>query len=148
MTEELVYDDISLKEIPVSIGGEKHVLCEADGAVAEKYKNAILNGVTLSDGKATSLKNMASVESLLVSLCLYRIDGETRIRVGVERIQTWPSRIKKDLFDKIKQISELDEEEETEESLVKQIADLQAKLEKVKESSAKNEQTGITDGTD
>jgi len=104
--------NVDLIEIPITIGGEDYVLREASGDAGCKYRNALLACTTLTDGKPSRIEGMADVEPLLVSLCLFTQGGRP---VTVPKVRSWPSRVVKALFEKIKEISDLDEEEEDEE---------------------------------
>lgn len=144
--QELVYD-LTPVEIPVKIGGKNYILREADGAAAVQYRNAMLSCTQIgTDGKPSSVKGMAGTEPLLVSLCLLTNEpSETRRAVMIDEVKAWPYRIQKGLYDKAKEISEL-EEEDTEESLLKERAKIDKKLEAVRES--KKLLSGSVDGSD
>ncbi len=110
MTEEVLKFDLTPIEIPVEVGQFKYTLKEATGEAVGKYRDAILDCTKLGpDGKPVSVKGLSGVEPLLVSMCL--MDEENKsVRPSV--IQAWPNKIQKALFEKIKEISELDEFEE------------------------------------
>lgn len=120
---ELNFDDLALIEVPVSIGDKRYLLREASGNVACKYRNALLNCTVLGpEGKPQTVRNMADVEPLLVSLCLFQLleqpDGTVKERPAqLADVRGWPNRIVKALFERAKEISELDEEEEEQESV-------------------------------
>ena len=100
--------DISLAEVNFKIGDNEFILKEASGEAACAYRNAILRSTELGpDGRPSKLSNLADTEPLLVSLCLFNIDGR---RISVNDVKKWPNRIVKKLFDKAKEISELGEE--------------------------------------
>lgn len=117
MSESLDFD-LALREVPVKLrnkDGEvkEYVLREASGETASKYRNAALAALELGpEGKPKRIHNAASVEVMLVALCLYEvINGEvTKKPVPAATIDAWPARVKKDLFNKVKDISELTEE--------------------------------------
>ncbi len=115
MSEELKFS-LERQEILVSIegGGEvkTYTLKEADGNAAIQYRNRIMEAIRPSaEGQPTAYKGFAEVEPMLVSLCLFNGDGQT---VPLSTIKSWPSRIQKALFNKIKAISDLDESGESE----------------------------------
>ena len=107
MTETLIFNDLTPIEIPVSIEGVEYTLREASGDAACKYRNAMMACMQLADGKPVSLRGLADVEPLLVSLCLFVT--ETNKLVPLHVIKTWPSRVITPLFEKAKEISELGE---------------------------------------
>jgi len=135
-TESLSFD-LSLIEIPVTIGERAYILREASGDAACKYRNALLSCTDLdpNTGKPVRITGMANVEPLLVSLCLFYEDTGASVPLGV--IKSWPSRILKSLFEKTKDISDLGEEtdEEELEKAIKLVEDSKKK----KEETAKNE---------
>lgn len=105
--ETIDLGDISLIEVPYRIGGNDYVLKEADGEATCAYRNAVFKATELGpDGTPVRIRNMADVEPLLVSLCLFNEDGR---RIDQNFIRKWPNRIQKALYDKVKEISQLDE---------------------------------------
>lgn len=135
------FDDITKQEVPVKIQGKKYVLREATGDAVCKWRNSMMKSTRLSnDGKVTSMDGMADSEPLLVSLCLFelyeKVNGSQGERqVDVKTVRSWPARIQKSLFDKLKQMSQLDEKE-TKESLRKSIADSQKRLKEIEEAES------------
>lgn len=149
---EMMRFDLAVVEVPIKIGNNDYILREASEDAVCKYRNALLKSTKLGpEGKPSAIDGMADVEPLLVSFCLfekYDHKGVQKERnVSLQTIRSWPSRIVTQLFDKAKEISEI-EEKETPEELEKQIASLQEKLEqaKAKDDPSKNEQK-TTSGT-
>jgi len=127
--DALVFDDVSLKEIPVSIAKIKYVLREANGKAAQAYRAATVKGLSVSkDGTMQHLSSSMVAEHVLVSHCLFKEDSG--LGVGLDVIQSWPNRIIRPLFDRAKEISDLDDTE-TKESIQKEISKLQDRLEKI-----------------
>jgi len=112
--EELNFEDVTLIEIPVKIGGDQYILREATGEAAVNYRNAMLACTQLGEsGKPQSIRNLASVEPLLVSYCLYYADGPKKGQnVPKQVILSWKNKIVKTLYEKVKEISDLDESED------------------------------------
>lgn len=116
-TENETWDlgDVTLREVPVRIGGHDYVLREASEAAAVEWRNSQLAGVTFdpTSGKPKTVNGVASIEPTLVSRCLFRIgpDGKTTIPVNIKTISGWPQAKVKALYDKVKELSGLDEEE-------------------------------------
>ena len=148
--EEIRYDTRDLEPviIPVSIGEKRYELHEADEGAACVYSNESIKGATFGpDGKMVRMEGIGNVQPLLVSLCLREalVDdqgeptGVTR-KVSVQEIKKWKPRVVRHLFNAAKEISNLGEEEETEEGLLKQREEIDRKLEKLQEgeSAAKN----------
>lgn len=170
MEAELMdFGDISPIVVPVKIAGRNYELREADGATSIAYRNASLACITLGPGgKAQKLKDMASVESLLVSMCLFTDKG---MPVPRRTIEGWPGRVQKALFEKAKDISDLGESDSVTVLLAKALASegspikleafrewvsgladeykaLKEALKPSPEESAKNEQRGTEDGVE
>lgn len=107
-TTEMTFDEIDLISIPVRIGGEDYVLREATADAAGKYHDAIIKSTRMADGKITGSDGLGGVEALLVSCCLYRKVGKEEQAVTLTEIKRWPTRVVKPLFERVKEISELD----------------------------------------
>jgi hypothetical protein len=150
MSDELNFDDLSLIEVPVTIAGKKYVLREADEDTAAAYRNAAIAGARIEDGQLTEMpSNLAGVQSLLVSRCLFpcaESGSPSSKPVPREVVGSWPSRIVKPLFERAKEISELDEDE-TLEGLVEQQAKLGKRIAKMRKESAKNAPSATMDGS-
>ena len=149
--EEIDYGDLSLIQIPVRIGGGAYVLQEADEAAAVAYQNAATKAARFNeDGNLTGVDGAADVEPLLVSRCLFDRSpaGGVGSPVPLDTIKKWPARIVSKLFEKAKEISQLDTAE-TVEKLEKQIARSQARLVKLKAEAAKGkgESPAVTTST-
>lgn len=145
--EPMNFDDISLVEVPVTIAGEEYLLVEATEATVCKFRNATFACTQYTDGKVSSMKGLANVEPLLVSLCL--IWKETRIPVKLKTIESWPNRVVTSLFERAKKISGLNEDESLE-KLIEQRDELNEEIEKFKtaEEAAKNLPETTTDTSD
>lgn len=121
--EMMVFDIGKQTVIPINIkneegGIEEYELREASGDDACRWKNAIIERTMLGpDGKPTGMKNIADTEPILVSLCLY--DVSLKKKVPVSKVRSWPARVQKALFEKAKEISDLDEDDEAVQATVK-----------------------------
>jgi len=130
------FDDITPIEVEVFVGKEKYVLRETSGAARAIYDNARLACYEYQEGKLVKVHDIADVEILLVSLCLFKVeDGVTP--VSTMTLKKWPSRIYKALYDRAREISGM---VETAENLEEQIKLLQKQLSelKSKEETLKN----------
>ena len=112
--EELMEFDLTPVEVPVKIGGADYILREATGATSIAYQNAIINSTKPGlDGQPTQITSgLSAIEPMLVSKCLF--DSENK-PVKQDVIKSWPSRVQKVLYRKIKEISDLDESGEQDE---------------------------------
>ena len=132
---EIRFDDITPIEEPVFIGKDKYILRETSGSARVIYDNARLACYEYQEGKLVKVHDIANVEILLVSLCLFMEDGLTP--VSELTVKNWPGRIYKTLYDRIREISGMTE---TAENLEEQIKLLQKQLAefKSKEETLKN----------
>jgi len=140
---ELNFTDLTPITLPVTIGDQTYQLHEATGDVAAKYRNAIIEATKFGpDGKPAGFRGLADTEMLLISLCLKQ-DNQP---VPMATIRGLPSRIIKALFNKAREISDLEEAEDRQ-GLEKQLKDVQEKLTKLdEENPAKNALSNTTDG--
>jgi Asp-tRNA(Asn)/Glu-tRNA(Gln) amidotransferase C subunit len=154
--EEVIFDDLEPIEVPYRIDGTLYVLREASGDAAVKYRNACMRAARFSEGKIAGIEGAADAEPLLVSLCLYKADkdgnvpvdrqgnADPRWLVPAQTIKRWPQRVQKALFAKVKAISRLEEDDtETEESLLRQQAEIDAKLTKIQASRTNGHAEGV-----
>lgn len=132
--EPIVFDDLTLHEEKVMLGKDEYVLREASGEAATIYRNAMLKATKLGEnGKPESLDGFADAEPLLVSLCLFKREGVGFGSVSVNVVKSWPSRVQKKLFERAKEISDLDETDDIDKlreqraKVDKQIADAEQK---------------------
>jgi hypothetical protein len=125
MSDDLNFASIALVEVPVTLGDKKYVLREASEAAALRFRGSQLQDAKLVDGKVSAnISRVAESQALLVSLCLFDENGKP---VPLATVLDMRARIVKRLFDKAKEISDLDEREGKEE-LEKRLADTQAKI--------------------
>jgi len=144
---EFDFDDLALIEVPVKIAGKEYLLREASGEDARIYNNARMQGVQMEGEKILSLpEDSAGIPSLLVSRCLWETkDGKATVRVALNKVRGFPSRIIGPLFEKAKEISGL--EDDTEETISKQMSELRKRLERIREQEkVKNVLQGTDDG--
>jgi len=106
---ELRFDDITPIEEKIHIGGGEYILREMSGDAAVKYDNARLNRYEYQDGKLTKIRDLADMEPLLVSLCLFMEDGKTPVSEAT--IRAWPCRVQKALHERAKQINDMDQKD-------------------------------------
>lgn len=151
-------DEIKLEK--ARVGKNFYTLSEATGDAAVKYRETLLRSTKLNDdGKPSGFNGLSEIEPLLVSLCLYQgfpppmlPDGLTpdpKALVPVTRIKRWPSRIYRGFYKRIREISDLVEEEDKEEDIAKQIGKLQKKLDTIRAVREGNSSSAdhSTDGT-
>jgi hypothetical protein len=99
-------------EIPVRFRGVDYILTDADEDTAVKFRNHGLRSAKMSEGSVVGVTGGAEVELILVAGCLFKINPKVtggRERVQPDDLKKWPSRVIKPLFEKAKEISELNE---------------------------------------
>lgn len=153
-SNEFDYSDLTPIEIPVTnLNGKNYILREADGDTGAKFKSRSAQCMRMTEGKVSGVNDIGSLEPYLLSLCMLQVsihtDGETKHLKSVSEatIRSWPSKVVKKLFNKAKEISELNEEE-TVESLEKVIKEATKKLKDLRGESVKNESDDTTGGLD
>lgn len=135
--------DLEPRRLRIKIGGKLYVLNEPTAANVCEWNNAKLKATKLNEeGKVSSLDRLADTEFLLVSRCLFEAlpTGEAMNPprpVSETTLRSWPSRMQKVLFEKVKELGGLNEPE-TEADLKKQLASVQKKLDTI---AAKQPQT-------
>ena len=161
MSDEQLMDfdgdnDLSLKKVPFKWKGIPYFIVEASGAAVSKWRNAQMAGAKLvsgdnGDARAVTLGNMADSELILVSECTFAADKDGNLPVDawgnvdsnkcikLNIIRSWPNRVTGPLFEKIKEISGL-EETDTVEGLEKKITELQKRLDKLRKAKEDSEQ--------
>jgi len=122
---EIRFDDITPIEESVHIGGADYVLCETSGDAAVRYDNARLACYEYQDGKLTRVHDLANLEPLLVSLCLF----QAGVQVPEATVRAWPSRVQRALYDRAREISGMNDPPQ---ALEKQIETLQKQLEEAR----------------
>ena len=146
MSDQIVLDytedDLRPTEIIVSLGTRKFVLRSANGDAAIKYKNALIKRVTFgSEGNAQKVDGLADVEPLLLVWCMREcvLDAEGEPKPGefikmspnLDDVRSWPPKVITAYHTKITEISEMDEEDDTIESLTQQKEAIKKKLAKL-----------------
>lgn len=105
---------INFVTVPVKIECNGEVFDYTLHELSGKQRNEFFN---YTRERHDSGKNLAQVQTKLVSLCLLRT--EDKAPISQETLDEWPSRVVEALFDKAKEISGLPTGEETEEDKAK-----------------------------
>lgn len=143
---DLDFGDLAPREASVDLrDGKSYVLKEASAGAAAAYRNAVTRGMRFEGGKPAGIDSAADAEPLLVSLCLFEVQGEKRVPVPLQTVRAWPYRVQRKLFDWVKENSLLDDQE-TAESLEDRMAALRERLESLKANGgpAKNSHAATT----
>jgi hypothetical protein len=125
--------DLEPLEVQVTVGGKSYVLREASEDAACKWRNKIMSSTKLTDGKPSSIDGIGDSEPLLVSLCLWEQHSSTKdevkqLKVPLEVVRSWPSRVVKKLHKWVMENSDLEEKPKTRTEIEKAISDLNVQL--------------------
>jgi hypothetical protein len=149
------------RSVPVFLGPQEFVLHEASAEAAAEYQSASMAGARLRDGEVTMGVDAARAEPILVSHCLFKVlvdpqtGNRTEVPVPLRAILSWPARDVRPIFDRIKALSGMDEDDKPE-VLRKRIARDTKRLKELEEAKAadraaegvgKNSSTGTGGGT-
>jgi hypothetical protein len=146
--KEMNFDDIAPIQIPVTIGGNKYLLKEANGDIVCRHRNNVINCSKLEDGKLTAIQGLPDTEFSLVQMCLSTVTDDPATNgkpVLMSVVRSWKNKVVKELFNKIKEISEMDEDDSLK-TLIKQRDELNKKIDAIKRDSAKNDLSDTTVG--
>jgi len=142
--EPIDFGSCLLQEVPVVVEGKNYVLKEATGSAATAWRNAKAESIKLRNGKPVGFsKGPTDSDPFLVSLCLFNSEGNL---VPKETILSWPDRIQKTLFERLKQISDLSEADDTLEGLKQRQKELDEQIEVIEET-VKNDSDSLEDGS-
>lgn len=165
--DPIIFNQLDPIQVPVKLGNTWYILLEASGGAAVQYRNAVLRSQRMDDGKLAGFDGLADAEPFAVSLCLYKAihegnqaDGKPKLKLPRDKddnpdpahlvpeatIRGWNNRVQKVLFERLQEISELDDKGD-EAGLVKQIDQLQKRLDRLREDAPKNGQHSTTAGT-
>lgn len=99
-------------EIPVKVGTKDYVLCEANEEVAKQFANKRADAIR-QVGDVRRLVGVGELQSFLLSKCLFELGpDDKRIPVSQSTMLRWRSDVVKQLFERAKAISGLNEEDE------------------------------------
>ena len=156
----LDFSSIEVIEIPV-VGPDKnnYVLREASGDSVARFNNARGRCVQFKDGGMSSVDGQGDLEAFLVSLCLFHIKddcdtsdpstwtADVKKSVKAPIIRAWPERVVRPLFEKAKEISEVDEPEDLK-TLQEQRNKLDEQIKNIERNAPKNERDDTPVGCD
>lgn len=113
MTEVPRNFKLDLKEVPITIDNEPHILRQLDGKRRDAYLTDLANRVRVVDGKVGGLKNADGMQGKLIADTLLRenADGQL-IHVKLSVIQSWPGTVLDELHKMCMELSGLDDKGE------------------------------------
>ena len=140
---------LAANEARVRLDGRPYVLREASAATTIRFQQRQAAGLKYGeDGKVVGWQGDGMHEPEAVAACLCLADdagnpipnGDGFKTVPLKELLSWPGRVQERLFERLKEISPELAPVETAESLRRQIARLQARLDRL-EGPAKNPTT-------
>lgn len=101
------FDSLAPQSFPVTLEGRTYTLWEASADAGVKYRDGIAKRVRIKDGKPSGLEGHADLEAPLIAACLKDPDGKL---VPEATIKAWPHRVQRAIFNKLKEMSQLEED--------------------------------------
>ncbi len=138
------FDFGSLKVISIPVvdpSGKNLILQEASGDTVKRFNDERTRCLKFQDGGVSSVVGQGNLEMFLVSLCLFETDEDGKLipekYIPISTLQKWPGRVVTALFNKAKEISEIDPSDLA--TLQKEYEALGKRIAKMQEDMAKNE---------
>lgn len=137
---KLTFESLDPQVITVEAGNRVFQLREATAQAACDYQNAVTSCTVYNErGIRCGVKGLADADLLLVSRCLVEIKDGGYHAVELEEIKSWPDRVKNALFNKICQMSNINQPD-TKEELLEQKAYIEKRLKEIEnEGVVKND---------
>lgn len=150
----IIYTDPGV-EVPVDYRGKKYLLKQATGDAAAKWRNAVAKCAKFTkDGSPAGIVGIGDTEPLLVSLCLFFNDPSDTSWFGrpvpEDSVRAFAAPFLRQLFDRAKKISSLNEVEQSLDGLKKQRFELDTKIKELEEAAEdrKNDESALLVGSD
>lgn len=143
---------------PFAIGSDQYVLREASEDAHIAYRDVSMRAMSLSGDSSSQkarIEGGAEADAVLVSKCLFKLDPTVLLNdkpterpVTVQFVRTLPRRIVSKLYNKVRELSGMDEDEETEQFLTARIESDRKKLAALrKDGTPGNDEPGSTPST-
>jgi hypothetical protein len=116
VTIDLDFSDLEPYVLPFEVEGKKYELREPTSNARRKYNNERMNRVLYENGAVSGMRDIADLEPMLVSLCCFDVDTNKPVPETV--IGNWSGRMVKRLFEAAKTISLINDESNTDLSLL------------------------------
>lgn len=127
---------------PFLIGSTSYILREASEDAYTAYRNVSMKSMKLLEGNTTVSEGGQEADGVLIQRCLFQLLNNNEVPVKHDFVRGLPRRVTRKLYDKIREISAMDVDEETTEFLTKRIERDTKKLDALKrgeDSSVKND---------
>lgn len=141
------FDTLELTRVPFFVKDKEYCVREASAALAADYRNQSMRAARFVDGKMAGIEGAANADLHLVSMSVDEVMGEGRYKqANPAEVKRWPNHVFKWVLKTVRELSQLDDEEDTEESLEKQIDALEARLEEKRASKGRAEGDDADEG--
>lgn len=121
--ESLDFDSPAPKDVPFRYRNKSYSLREASHDKAREYRSALLASYRPGAGGLLPGENLPRTELVLLAGCVYDQDDKP---VPVEEMKTWPNRVIRPLFERVREMSYLtDLDTSSVDALDKEISRLQ-----------------------
>ena len=130
------------------------ILVEASHATAKQYRAQSLKSAELifNDGDDTrTIRNLSSTSAMdtwLIAQCLFRIEGDKRVKVDESWVNTLQDRITSAIMEELQEITPSLRAKEDLPTLKKQLEKLQAKIKRLEDAEPKKSQPVGTESSD
>jgi hypothetical protein len=137
--KDLDFSNLEPIEIPIPYMGQTMYLGEASEDVHKQYRARAMKCYG-TDGQIKNPDMAAETPQWFVGMCLFTEPGrDPSKRVKTDVVKAMPTRVIGKLFDKLRRISGMDQEENTPTLLRKRIEELQKTLEEMEQREASGE---------
>lgn len=117
------FDTVETYEEPFKYKGKSYILREASSKACAKYRDARNKATRVNpDGKFAGFSDLHMTETYLLSYCIFEVRDGKELPVSQEELLSWPNRVTKPLFAKIEEVSDLYDEGEERQQLVKALS--------------------------
>ena len=90
MNDESLSFTLKRKEQPLTLDGVQYLIIELDGLSRDEVMTDSMGRMELDKtGKPVSVRNFKGMQSKLVSLCLVKAEGRTKVTQAT--VDTWPA---------------------------------------------------------
>lgn len=104
LNESFDFDDIQQAVKEVKYEGKVYTLREPMSDAVTKWKNAQMEGMVFENGKPKGARGLASIEPLLISMCLF--DDKDK-PVSLTALSTWSTKVTRKLYAWLLEVGEL-----------------------------------------
>lgn len=139
---EFDFTALEPSEIPVKFRNKQYILTECSEGHRSVWNDAKIQGLKVVQDQRGDRQQFSGISgggrlrALLLSGCLREVKENNDMGpfVKEDSLKQWPAKVVNPLYRAALEMNELEEEDDTEAGLIKQIADLQAKLQRMRDA--------------